>query len=82
MTSWTGLSERPPFLTAVSDGKVEKQGMTLLPQTVTSTDPASRGPGANGRASMQGIGLYRVTPDGATPLAYDAEPGCADLLTN
>jgi hypothetical protein len=31
---------------------------------------------------MQGIGLYRVTPEGATLLARDAEPGCADLRTN
>jgi hypothetical protein len=31
---------------------------------------------------MQGIGLYRVTADGAILLAHDAEPGCANLLTN
>jgi hypothetical protein len=83
---WKELRERPSFLTAVSDGKAnqvfEKQGMTFLPQTVTPTHPASREPGANGRVPMQGIGLYRVTPEGAALLARDAEPGCADLRTN
>jgi 4-amino-4-deoxy-L-arabinose transferase-like glycosyltransferase len=83
---WKELRERPSFLTAVSDGKAtqvfEKQGMILLPQTVTPTQPASREPGANGRVPMQGIGLYRVTTEGATLLAHDAEPGCAALRTN
>jgi 4-amino-4-deoxy-L-arabinose transferase-like glycosyltransferase len=83
---WKELRERPSFLTAVSDGKAnqvfEKQGMPLLPQTVTPTHPASRAPDANGRVPMQGIGLYRVTTEGATLLAHDAEPGCADLRTN
>jgi 4-amino-4-deoxy-L-arabinose transferase-like glycosyltransferase len=83
---WKELRERPSFLTAVSDGKAkqvfEKQGMPLLPQTVTPTHPASRTPDANGSVPMQGIGLYRVTSEGATLLTHDAEPGCADLRTN
>jgi hypothetical protein len=83
---WKELRERPSFLTAVSDGKAtqvfEKQGMMLLPQKVTPTQPASREPGVNGRVPKQGIGLYRVTTEGATLLAHDAEPGCADLRTN
>jgi hypothetical protein len=83
---WNELRERPSFLTAVSDGKAaqvfEKQGMALLPQTVSAVHPAARMPNPGGRTPAQGIGLYRVTPDGATLLAHDAEPGCADVLTN
>jgi 4-amino-4-deoxy-L-arabinose transferase-like glycosyltransferase len=83
---WKELQERPSYLTAVSDGKAnqvfEKQGMSLLPQTVTPTHPAAREPAPDGRRPMQGIGLYRVTSDGATLLAHDPEPGCANLLTN
>jgi len=83
---WRELRERPSFLTAVSDGKVtqvfEKQGLALLPQTVSALHPAARAAGPDGRTPMQGIGLYRVTAEGATLLAHDAEPGCADLLTN
>ena len=83
---WQELDERPSFLTAVSDGKAtqvfEKQGLPLLPQTVSAVHPGARASGPNGRTPMQGIGLYRVTGEGATLLAHDAEPGCADLLTN
>jgi 4-amino-4-deoxy-L-arabinose transferase-like glycosyltransferase len=83
---WKELRERPSFLTAVNDGKAaqvfEKQGLPLLPQTVASIHPGAREPGSNGRLPMQGIGLYRVSPEGATLLAHDAEPGCADLVTN
>jgi hypothetical protein len=83
---WNELRERPSFLTAVSDGQAaqvfEKQGMALLPQTVSAVHPAARMPNPSGRTPAQGIGLYRVTPDGATLLAHDAEPGCADVLTN
>jgi hypothetical protein len=35
---------------------------------------------ATGRVPLQGIGLRRVTMDGATLLAHDAEPSCADFL--
>src|SRR5207248_6088622 len=66
---WDELRERPSFLTAVSDGKAsllfEKQGLPLLPQTVTAVDPALREPGPDGRKPPQGIGLYRVSPEGA-----------------
>jgi hypothetical protein len=83
---WEELRERPSFLTAVSDGKAsmvfEKQGLPLLPQTVTAVDPALREPGPDGRKLPQGIGLYRVNAEGATLLAYDASPGCGDLRTN
>ena len=83
---WDELRERPSFLTAVRDGKAnqvfEKQGLALLPQSVSAVHPASRQPGPDGRTPAQGIGLYRVSAVGATLLAHDAEPGCADLLTN
>jgi hypothetical protein len=83
---WRELDERPSYLTAVSDGKASqvfaKQGMTLLPQTVTPVHPADRQPSPDGHSPVQGIGLYRVTPDGATLLAHDPEPGCADLIAN
>jgi hypothetical protein len=83
---WKELRERPSYLTAVSDGRAaqvfEKQGMALLPRTVSAMHPAARAAGPTGRTPVQGIGLYRVTPEGTTLLAHDAEPGCADLLTN
>jgi hypothetical protein len=83
---WQELRERPSFLTAVSDGKAvqifEKQGLPLLPQSVSTVHPARREPGADGRVPMQGIGLYRVSAEGAALLAHDAEPGCAGLRTN
>jgi 4-amino-4-deoxy-L-arabinose transferase-like glycosyltransferase len=83
---WKELRERPSYLTAVSDGKVaqvfEKQGMALLPQTVGAIHPAARAAGPTSRTPAQGVGLYRVTPEGAALLAHDPEPGCADLLTN
>ncbi|MGE3908188.1 MAG: glycosyltransferase family 39 protein [Chloroflexota bacterium] len=83
---WDELEERPSFLTAVSDGKAiqifEKQGLPLLPQTVTPVHPALRTPGPDGRRPPQGIGLYRVSPAGAQLLEYDARPGCGDLLLN
>jgi Dolichyl-phosphate-mannose-protein mannosyltransferase len=83
---WRELDERPSFLTAVSDGKAahvfEKQGLPLLPQAVNAVHPATRESGPDGRMPMQGIGLYRVTAGGAILLAHDAEPGCANLLTN
>jgi len=80
---WEALRERPSFLTAVSDGKVdlvfEKQGLPLLPQTVAPIDPALRQPGPDGRKPVQGIGLYRVSAEGAALLAYEPQPGCGDL---
>jgi 4-amino-4-deoxy-L-arabinose transferase-like glycosyltransferase len=83
---WEELRERPSFLTAVSDGKVsvvfEKQGLSLLPQQVAPVHPALREPGPDGKKPPQGIGLYRVSPEGAALLAYDAQPGCGDLRTN
>jgi hypothetical protein len=83
---WDELRERPSFLTAVSDGKAsqifEKQGLSLLPQVVTAVHPAAREAGPDGRRPMQGIGLYRVSVEGAALLAHDPEPGCADLFTN
>ncbi len=83
---WEELRERQSFLTAVSDGKAsmvfEKQGLPLLPQQVAAVHPALREPGPDGRKPAQGIGLYRVSAEGATLLAYDAQPGCGDLLTN
>jgi 4-amino-4-deoxy-L-arabinose transferase-like glycosyltransferase len=83
---WDELRERPSFLTAVSDGKAvqifEKQGLPLLPQSVAAIHPAAREPGPDGRRPAQGIGLYRVSDEGALLLGYDAEPGCADLITN
>ena len=41
----------------------------------------ARDPAPDGGAE-QGIGLYRVSAEGAALLAHDARPGCADLLTN
>jgi len=83
---WKELRERPSFVTAVSDGKAaqvfEKQGLPLLAQAVVPIHPGAREPGPDGRMRMQGIGLYRVSADGAMLLAHDAEPGCADLVTN
>jgi 4-amino-4-deoxy-L-arabinose transferase-like glycosyltransferase len=83
---WDELHERPSFLTAVSDGKAslifEKQGLPLLPQHVAAVHPALREPGPDGKRPAQGIGLYRVSADGAALLAYDAQPGCGGLLTN
>ena len=83
---WTELDERPSFLTAVRDGKAtqvfEKQGLPLLPQSVSAVHPAARAPDRNGRTPAQGIGLYRVSPAGATLLAHDPKPGCGDLHTN
>jgi hypothetical protein len=83
---WQELRDRPSFLTAVSDGKAtqifEKQGLSLLPQDVTAVHPAARAAGADGRTPIQGIGLYRVSPEGAHLLAHDPAPGCANLLTN
>ena len=83
---WKELRERPSFLTAVRDGKAtqvfEKQGLALLPQSVRVVHPAARAADAHGRTPTQGVGLYRVSAEGATLLAHDAEPGCADLLTN
>jgi 4-amino-4-deoxy-L-arabinose transferase-like glycosyltransferase len=83
---WKELQDRASFLTAVSDGKAtqvfEKQGLPLLPQSVTSIDPARRDTGTDGHMPAQGIGLYRVSAEGALLLAHDPEPGCADLLTN
>jgi hypothetical protein len=83
---WDELRERPSFLTAVRDGKAtqvfEKQGLALLPQSVSAVHPASRERGPDGSTPAQGIGLYRVSAEGATLLAHDPEPGCADLLTN
>ena len=83
---WQALKDRPSFLTAVSDGKAvqifEKQGLALLPQSVAAVHPAAREPGADGRTPMQGIGLYRVSPEGALLLAHDPTPGCAALFTN
>ncbi len=82
----TELDERSSYLTAVSDGKAvqvfEKQRLPLLPQTVAAVHPALREPGADGRRPMQGIGLYRVTTEGAALLYHDAAPGCGDLRTN
>ena len=83
---WTELEERPSFLTAVSDGKAvqtfEKQGMPLLPQSIAATHPALRTPHADGKRPPQGIGLYRVSPEGAALLAYDPRPGCDGLRLN
>jgi hypothetical protein len=83
---WEELEERPSFLTFVSDGKVsqlfEKQRLPLLPQTVAAVHPALRQPGPDGRRPAQGIGLYRVSPNGAQLLAHDPEPGCGSLLLN
>lgn len=83
---WNELSGRPSFLTLVSDGKAvqlfEKQRLPLLSQTVTVVHSALRQPGPDGSLPPQGIGLYRVTPDGARLLAHDPEPGCGTLLTN
>lgn len=83
---WDELEERPTFLTFVSDGKAEqlftKQRLPLLPQTVEAVHPALRQPGPDGRRPPQGIGLYRVSPDGARLLAHDPEPGCGSLLVN
>ena len=83
---WDELRERPSFLTAVRDWKAaqvfEKQGLALLPRSVSAVHPAARESGADGSRPAQGIGLYRVSAEGATLLAHDAEPGCADLLTN
>ena len=83
---WDELRERPSFLTAVRDGKAiqvfEKQGLALLPQSVSAVHPASRAAGPDGSAPAQGIGLYRVHAEGAALLAHDAEPGCGNLLTN
>lgn len=80
------LAERPSFLTAVSDGKAaqvfEQQGLPLLPQAVSPVHPSRRAAGPDGRVPMQGIGLYRVSAEGAALLAHDAEPGCAGLRTN
>jgi hypothetical protein len=80
------LEDRPSFLTAVSDGKAaavfEAQGLPLLPQNVVAAHPALREPGPDGRKPAQGIGLYRVSVEGARLLFHDPEPGCGDLLTN
>ena len=83
---WDELRERPSFLTAVRDGKAtqvfEKQGLALLPQSVDAVHPAARERGPHGSTPAQGIGLYRVSAEGAMLLAHDAEPGCANLFTN
>ncbi|MCC7369540.1 MAG: glycosyltransferase family 39 protein [Chloroflexi bacterium] len=83
---WDELSDRDSFLTLVSDGKAtqlfEKQRLPLLPQTVAAVHPALRQPGSDGALPPQGIGLYRVTRDGAQLLAHDSEPGCGALLLN
>jgi len=42
--------------------------------------PRDAGIGRN--VPRRAISPYRVTNDGATLLAHDAEPGCAGLLTN
>lgn len=80
------LEERTSFLTAVSDGKVsavfEAQRLPLLPQTVAPVHPALRQPGPDGRRPAQGIGLYRVSSEGAALLFHDPAPGCGDLRTN
>jgi hypothetical protein len=80
------LDERASYLTAVIDGKAiqvfEKQGLPLLPQTVAPVHPALREPGADGRRPRLGIGLYRVTAEGAALLYHDALPGCGELHVN
>jgi 4-amino-4-deoxy-L-arabinose transferase-like glycosyltransferase len=83
---WEELRARPSFLTAVSDNKASlvftKQGLPLLPQSVSAVHPALRESDADGRKPIQGIGLYRVSAEGASLLAHDAQPGCGTLRTS
>ena len=75
---WDELEERASFLTAVDDSKAamifEKQGIRQLPP----------GPEVAARELRQGsgIGLYRVSRDGATLLYHDPSPGCGSLRLN
>ena len=80
------LAERPTFLTVVNDGSVamvfEKQGLPLL-----APEPGDSGaihpPGPESRTSGDGgTGLYRVTAQGATLLAYQPPPSCDHLRAN
>ncbi len=80
------LAERPSFLTAVSDGKAaglfERQGVALLPHAEEPVLLARRAERPSGNRGAGGIGLYRVTAQGATLLAHDPEPGCGNLRLN
>lgn len=80
------LAERPTFLTVVDDGKAagvfRRQGLALLPQTLLPLHPALVEPGSDGRKDDGGIGLYRVSPQGAALLAYNPQPGCGGLRLN
>ena len=73
------LEERPSFLTAVSDGKAVA-GLREAGASAPAADGGSRSTrrsasrGGRAHVPMQGIGLYRVSAEGAVLLAHDAEP--------
>lgn len=83
---WAELAERPSFLTAVDDGKAvalfERQGLPLLPPAIVPVHPARRDPRPSRKKGDGGIGLYRVSAQGALLLAYDPHPGCGSLRLN
>src|SRR5205823_3006810 len=83
---WQELVERASFLTAVDDAKAaslfERQGLPLLPQALFSVHPARTESSPDGRRPQGGIGLYRVSRQGAELLGYNPRPGCGELSLN
>lgn len=77
------LAERPTFLTVVNDGDVskvfEKQGLPLLESESQPIPPHLR---EGQKIGDGGTGLYRVTAQGATLLAYQPPPSCDHLRAN
>ncbi|MDP8924929.1 MAG: glycosyltransferase family 39 protein, partial [Chloroflexota bacterium] len=77
------LAERPTFLTVVNDGSVAtvfvKQGLPLLASASQEIPPHLR---EGGKLGDGGTGLYRVTAEGATLLAFQPPPTCDHLRTN
>jgi hypothetical protein len=77
---WDELAERPSFLTVVSQSRAmmafERQGVPIRQASagLVRLDPGTSD--ESGRAAAGGTGLYRVTAEGATLLAWQPGVSC------